>query len=1230
MATNYIVSAQKPTVVTHAVVCSFTGPNDLNLILAKTNRLELMLVTPEGLKSYREVPVFGRIAAVKAFRVRNESVDSLLVLTQKHHLAILCWGPNGELRTRASGHIADRVGRHSETGIMACVHSSGLMAFRLYDGLIKVVQWTEGKDLRGFNIRCEDLYIVDLDFLSDPEKPTVVYIYRDHNGRHLKAATINLEDKELSSPPLWKQDNIEAEACMIIPIPQPYGGVIVVGREAICYHKDANVYSAIAPPLIHQSQINCYGIIDRDGQRYLLGDLSGRIFMLLLDLDVAADGTASVKDLKVELLGETSIPECVVYLDNGVVFIGSRFGDSQLVRLRMEPSANGSYISLMDTYVNLAPIRDMVVINADGQQQVITCSGAFKDGSLRIIRNGIGIEELASVDLPGVKALFTLNVESELDDYLVVGFVNETHILKINGEELEDTQLHGFVTNAPTLWAGRLRSGGLAQVTPNKVILVVDGNVFTWDPPSNISVVSVNERSGQVVLACGNQLRYLLLSDKITQVASTECEFEIACIDVSSVDADAESKLCAVAYWTDMSVALRSLPDLNEIVREKCGGEMLARSLLICMMEGIVYLLVALGDGTLYYYQIDMNTGALTQPKKATLGTQPTTLKKFMSRGARNVFACSDRPTVIYSSSQKLVFSNVNLKLVAHMCALNSPIYTDSLVMTDGQTLVIGRIDDIQKLHIRTVMLGESVSRIAYQPETGTIAILVQRNEFIDAGGQHHFGRCASKMAMSSSSSHLSLAPPNTSTIIESEEIEVSSIVVFDANTFEILHSHELGKNELAMSIKSCRLGDDPQPYYAVGTAVVLSDETEAKLFIDAGGQHHFGRCASKMAMSSSSSHLSLAPPNTSTIIESEEIEVSSIVVFDANTFEILHSHELGKNELAMSIKSCRLGDDPQPYYAVGTAVVLSDETEAKLGRLLIFEVKPPSEGGRMRLVHDKEVKGAAYSIQVLMNKLVVAINSCVRLFEWTGEKELRLECSDFDNVTALYLRTKNDLVLVGDLMRSLSVLAYKPMESSFEKIARDFVTNWMTACEIIDTDTFLGAEIMFNLFTVVKDCSAINKEEGNRLQETGMYYLGESVNAFCHGSLIATHIDLSPPFSTPILYGTSDGGLGVIVQLTPQFYDFIHELEVRIAGVTKNCMRIEHSQYRTFETDRRMEQSVGFIDGDLVESLLDMSRESIENLIEGLKLPAPTGQEQREATVEEVLKTVEDLARIH
>lgn len=60
--------------------------------------------------------------------------------------------------------------------------------------------------------------------------------------------------------------------------------------------------------------------------------------------------------------------------------------------------------------------------------------------------NGIGIEECAHVDLQGVKALFSLSVNSSpLDDYLVISLAHETHILEICGEELEDTTIEGTV-----------------------------------------------------------------------------------------------------------------------------------------------------------------------------------------------------------------------------------------------------------------------------------------------------------------------------------------------------------------------------------------------------------------------------------------------------------------------------------------------------------------------------------------------------------------------------------------------------------------------------------------------------------------------------------------------------------------------------------------------------------------------------------------------------------------
>lgn len=44
-----------------------------------------------------------------------------------------------------------------------------------------------------------------------------------------------------------------------------------------------------------------------------------------------------VLDLKLQRLGRTSTPSTLSYLDSGVVFVGSCFGDSQLVKLHASP-----------------------------------------------------------------------------------------------------------------------------------------------------------------------------------------------------------------------------------------------------------------------------------------------------------------------------------------------------------------------------------------------------------------------------------------------------------------------------------------------------------------------------------------------------------------------------------------------------------------------------------------------------------------------------------------------------------------------------------------------------------------------------------------------------------------------------------------------------------------------------------------------------------------------------
>ncbi|MBN3315373.1 DDB1 protein, partial [Atractosteus spatula] len=1154
MSYNYVVTAQKPTAVNACITGHFTSADDLNLLIAKNTRLEIYVVTAEGLRPVKEVGMYGKIAVMELFRPKGESKDLLFILTAKYNACILEYKQNGDsidIITRAHGNVQDRIGRPSETGIIGIIDPEcRMIGLRLYDGLFKVIPLDrDNRELKAFNIRLEELQVIDVHFLYGCPAPTICFIYQDPQGRHVKTYEVSLREKEFNKGP-WKQENVEAEASMVITVPEPFGGAIIIGQESITYH-NGDKYLAIAPPTIKQSTIVCHNRVDPNGSRYLLGDMEGRLFMLLLEREELMDGTVALKDLRVELLGETSIAECLTYLDNGVVFVGSRLGDSQLVKLNVDSNDQGSYVAVMETFTNLGPIVDMCVVDLErqGQGQLVTCSGAFKEGSLRIIRNGIGIHEHASIDLPGIKGLWPLRSEAgrETDDMLVLSFVGQTRVLMLSGEEVEETELPGFVDNQQTFYCGNVAHQQLIQITSGSVRLVTQDSkamASEWQEPRgrNISVAACN--AGQVVLAVGRVLYYLEIHrGELKQISSTEMDHEVACVDITALGEGTESRLCAVGLWTDISARVLRLPDFSPLHREMLGGEIIPRSILMTTFEGSHYLLCALGDGALFYFGLDIETGALSERKKVTLGTQPTVLRTFRSLSTSNVFACSDRPTVIYSSNHKLVFSNVNLKEVNYMCPLNSEGYPDSLALANNSTLTIGTIDEIQKLHIRTVPLYESPRRICYQESSQCFGVLSSRVEVQDASGATAAVRpSASTQALSTSVSSSKLFPSSTS-------------------------PHETS----------------------------------------------FG----------------------------EEMEVHSLLIVDQHTFEVLHAHQFLPSEYALSMVSCRLGRDPAVYFVVGTAMVYPEEAEPKQGRIIVFHYTD----GKLQTVAEKEVKGAVYSMVEFNGKLLASINSTVRLYEWTAEKELRTECNHYNNIMALYLKTKGDFILVGDLMRSVLLLAYKPMEGNFEEIARDFNPNWMSAVEILDDDNFLGAENAFNLFVCQKDSAATTDEERQHLQEVGVFHLGEFVNVFCHGSLVMQNLgESSTPTQGSVLFGTVNGMIGLVTSLSEGWYSLLMDLQNRLNKVIKSVGKIEHTLYpfallfytslifltwRSFHTERKTEQATGFIDGDLIESFLDLGRAKMQEVVSGLQIDDGSGM-KREAAVDEVIKIVEELTRIH
>ena len=146
--------------------------------------------------------------------------------------------------------------------------------------------------------------------------------------------------------------------------------------------------------------------------------------------------------------------------------------------------------------------------------------------------------------------------------------------------------------------------------------------------------------------------------------------------------------------------------------------------------------------------------------------------------------------------------------------------------------MTIGTIDEIQKLHIRTVPLGESPRRIAYQEFSQTFGVITMRVDIQESNGVNIVRPSASTQAASvSNSSHIAThnKPSNTPSDV-GQEVEVHNLLIVDQHTFEVLHAHTLMPSEYAMSLISTKLGEDPTPYFIVGTAIINPDESEPKM----------------------------------------------------------------------------------------------------------------------------------------------------------------------------------------------------------------------------------------------------------------------------------------------------------------------------------------------------------------------------------------------------------------
>mmetsp|Transcript_3089 Transcript_3089/g.4239 ORF Transcript_3089/g.4239 Transcript_3089/m.4239 type:complete len:819 (+) Transcript_3089:274-2730(+) len=745
----------------------------------------------------------------------------------------------------------------------------------------------------------------------------------------------------------------------------------------------------------------------------------------------------------------------------------------------------------------------------------------------------------------------------------------------------------------------------------------------------------------------------------------------------------------------------------DEDTAEGGGHHMMARSLCLVTLDStsasssstkngggggtkVDMLLVGLGDGKLVSFAVVYTSGIwmVHSRKEVSLGTQGIHLIPFQNDASSSsdgekttiassgtcVLATGDRPTVVYLTgggsnnntitkddgtiqyaNPKLCYSNVSLAADAeesggtgaaaakasqqnvavnvatpfcsslfsldsssssNAAATSSASGTNkksySLCIADETTLRLGVIDDIQKLHVSTFALKMTPRRIAHHSAgrvfcVGCIADRSGGEESGSSSGVNHLG---------------------------SEANMGNCVRFFDDSTFEEVDRIDLEPYEMILSMQSTRL------------CITDSDTTTTATTATSGkSENEDGSTTDKCFKPYLLIGTAYAYP------DENEPTRGRILVIQCNNAE-----------------------------STGGGGAKSDG---------VHENNEGEQGGKSsggssslfrtaRIITEMQTAGAVYSICPFYNgTILVTVNSKTHLCQFTdgssgsvgGEvPELKFvgaghhghilslfvkslaspnETGNNANATSLsssqMQQQQPQLAIVGDIMRSVSVVEYHPHHQTLEEVARDYNANWTTAIEMLSTDLYLGGENWNNLFVLRRNSSATSEEIRCRLDTVGEFHLGEMPNKFMSGSLImpsssssvgaggggggsasnssGSSLPLSPsgknsmgPSSGPrnsstskktsimigseTLYATVDGSIGSVLGLDRASLAFFSTLERSMTRIIRPVGDLSHAEYRAFEAERRLHPSRGFVDGDLVESFLDLDRESMEKVV--------------------------------
>lgn len=368
------------------------------------------------------------------------------------------------------------------------------------------------------------------------------------------------------------------------------------------------------------------------------------------------------------------------------MFVGSQYGDSQVIRLSGSRLPDGNFVEVIDRFKSLGPIVDFALVDIEkiGHSSVVACSGAYKEGSLRVIRKGSNLtikSYVQPVDWPIVN-LFSL----ERRGRLCVTDPFRTHVIKVDDDGgMDEVSAFGnFDLTQPSLLIYEYEDLAI-QVTPRQITLTCGPSGRTipaqQSPPETFTQAAAH--NDLLVVASGLGL---LRSFRLVVAASADVEpsivrlsLQVSAMCILPRSDERISRHVVLAAWDDPYLQLWDV-QTGSVTRtgvKTAAG--LVRSMVAHALEDALYLFIGYGDGLLEIYRVTIPTDSASSPptflpastSAIVIGNEPVKLSLISSAPPPPselatrplLFAISNRPFLINSVRGKIHLSLTNFKV---------------------------------------------------------------------------------------------------------------------------------------------------------------------------------------------------------------------------------------------------------------------------------------------------------------------------------------------------------------------------------------------------------------------------------------------------------------------------------------------------------------------------------------------------------------------------------------